>query len=48
MLPLASRFLDERLVEQEPLVPAAAINHDGELVNCETSWVMEAWRKTRA
>ena len=47
LIPLASRFVETTLVSREPLVTAAQINAVGELVGCQTRWVMEAWQKTR-
>jgi hypothetical protein len=43
----SSRFLEDALVRQEPLVFAGRISSTGELTNCETSWVMKAWEETR-
>jgi hypothetical protein len=47
LLPLASRFVESTLVSREPLVTAAHINAAGELIGCQTGWVMSAWEKTR-
>jgi hypothetical protein len=44
LLPPSTRFLDDPLVRREPLVHAADINAQGELVNCTTFWVMQAWK----
>jgi hypothetical protein len=45
LLPLSERFLGDAWVAHEPLVLAAIINSAGELLNCETSWVLRAWRE---
>lgn len=47
LLSSSSRFLEDALVRQEPLVFAGRISSTGELTNCETSWVMRAWEETR-
>lgn len=47
LLPTASRFMDEPAIHSEPLVQATYIGGNGDLLNCTTSWVMEAWRKSR-
>lgn len=47
LLPLSSRFLEDSLVRQEPLVIAGRISSTGELTNCDTVWVMNAWIETR-
>lgn len=47
LLPLESRFSEEPLVDLEPLVQAAYIDHMGELTRCETSWITAAWQKSR-
>jgi hypothetical protein len=47
LLPPSSRFLEDALVSQEPLVFAGRIDSTGELTNCETIWVMNAWVETR-
>lgn len=47
LLPLSSRFLDDYQVSREPLVTAAYINSLGELENCQTSWIIDAWNEIR-
>ena len=44
LLPVDSRFLDAAQAGREPLVRAAEINAQGELVNCTTFWVIQAWK----
>ncbi len=46
LLPLASRFIEGPLVDLEPLVQAAHIDLSGELVGCQTSWIIAAWQKS--
>jgi serine/threonine protein kinase len=48
LLPRSSRFLEDALVRDEPLVFAGRINFAGDLVGCQTSWVFGAWQKSRA
>jgi len=48
LLPVNSRFMEEPAIHAEPLVQATFIGANGDLVNCTTDWVMEAWRKSRA
>jgi serine/threonine protein kinase len=43
LLPQASRFLEDAAVRREPLVFAGRINFNGDLVDCNTPWVFEAW-----
>ncbi len=47
LLPPSSRFMEDSQVRNEPLVQSTHIGSNGELINCTTGWVMEAWRKTR-
>jgi hypothetical protein len=47
LLPLTSRFLESDLVSLEPLVTAARINAAGELVECQTGWIIKAWKENR-
>ena len=45
LLPLSSRFIEDALVNREPLVQSTHIGSIGELVNCKTGWVMAAWKE---
>lgn len=47
LLPTSSRFLEDALVRQEPLVFAGRISSAGELTHCDTVWIMKAWQETR-
>ena len=47
LLPPSSRFLEDALVRQEPLVLAGRISSTGELTDCETIWVKTAWEEAR-
>ena len=47
LLPLSSRFLEDSLVRQEPLVLAARIDSAGELVDCQTFWITNAWKDSQ-
>jgi hypothetical protein len=46
LLPLSERFMDEFALQGEPLVQAAHIDQSGHIVNCPTTWIVEAWEKT--
>jgi hypothetical protein len=48
LLPAGSRFMGEPLINAEPLVQSAFIALNGDLVNCTTGWVMEAWKKAKS
>jgi Tfp pilus assembly protein PilF len=48
LLPPASRFLEAAAVSQESLVTAAHIAPTGELTDCRTEWIQEAWHQSRA
>jgi hypothetical protein len=47
LLPPSSRFIEDALVRQEPLVLAGRITSTGELTDCETIWVKMAWEEAR-
>lgn len=44
LLPPSARFIDESCLRHESLVPSAQINSAGDLINCNTNWVLEAWK----
>jgi hypothetical protein len=48
LLPLAARFMGEPAIHAEPLVQSTFIGASGVLVNCNTGWVMEAWKKAKS
>lgn len=47
LLPPSARFMEDAQVRNEPLVQSTLVAANGDLINCTTGWVMEAWRKTR-
>lgn len=47
LLPLGARFMEDAQVRSEPLVQSTLIASNGDLINCTTGWVMEAWKRTR-
>lgn len=42
-----SRYMNETQVAHEPLVQSARIDSTGEIVQCTTPWVLEAWREAQ-
>ncbi|KAF0106694.1 MAG: hypothetical protein FD146_2286 [Anaerolineaceae bacterium] len=47
LAPANERILEGAQIESEPLVLSAQVGPAGELVNCKTGWVLEAWNETR-
>ena len=47
LLPLSARFLSDSAAGAEPLVIAGRIDSQGNLLDCHTGWMKEAWEKTR-
>lgn len=47
LLPLPSRFMGDALANREPLVQAAYVGSAGELIHCQTGWVMAAWKESQ-
>jgi len=47
LAPAGERFLKGERAESEPLAPAAQVGPNGELLNCKTNWVLEAWQAVR-
>ncbi len=45
LAPLSARFVEDALVNREPLVQSTQIGPTGELINCKIDWVMEAWQE---
>lgn len=43
----ADRFLDEPALRDESLAPAARITPQGELTECRSRWVLEAWERAQ-
>lgn len=46
LLPLPSRFLEGTQLSGEPLVIAAQIDGNGDIANCQTSWIIAAWNES--
>jgi len=47
LIPASERFLEGTRIEGEPLVLSAQVGAVGELLNCKTNWVLEAWKDVR-
>ncbi len=47
LLPLGSRFLDEAALQEEVLALAARIDESGEMTDCHSRWLQEAWQRAR-
>lgn len=47
LAPVGRRFLDDAAVRGEPLVFAARLDRKGELLNCQTPWILEAWQEAQ-
>ena len=47
LLPPASRFLEDGPVSEEPLAESAYVGANGELLNCDTGWVIAAWKESQ-
>jgi hypothetical protein len=48
LLPASQRFMGEPQINSEPLVQATFIGPSGDLINCTTGWVLEAWKKAKS
>jgi hypothetical protein len=48
LLPPVSRYLDEALARREPLVRTADIDSEGKIINCNTFWVLQAWKESQS
>lgn len=48
LLPGSQRFMGDPEIHSEPLVQATFVSQTGDLINCTTGWVMEAWKKARS
>lgn len=48
LLPPESRFVEELLLQREPLVESAYIDHTGGLVERTPGWARAAWTESRA
>ncbi len=46
LFPASSRFLSDLEVFHEPLVFAGRITSDGDLVDCNTPWIIQAWNES--
>lgn len=45
LLPVEERFVDEAMLAEEVLALAARITRTGELVECHSRWLTEAWKR---
>jgi hypothetical protein len=48
LMPQHQRFLDESLLHEEVLALAAHISSDGEMTDCPSRWLQEAWQRSQA
>jgi hypothetical protein len=47
LLPLPARFLDEAALQEEVLALAARVGVSGEMTDCQSRWVQEAWQRAQ-